>query len=146
MKLRLWEIVKLISENKIEEETYFINKNNASMLLVYKNNLLLDIVNNNAVIFDVKYLKEDYKMITPDYKKVKITCRKTVEINNGIGFLDDEYIDSIYVIMNYQTYEIVPINGQFAIPKVKEGKVDVYYFKYAEGKSIKINSNEIEIY
>lgn len=110
------EEFKIFDDNHILEHTYYFRNNRLKHNDIIASSTLITLLEGNY-----KILKST---ICPVY------CRKMITIKNGIGYFDDDYIDCIYVSANNQVYEIVPIENKFAVPRVKDGEVEVYYQKY----------------
>ena len=149
--MKLWEILKMIDDKEIEDGTLFIGQNIPLTLVIkYENEELIyeQIMNDKSkgnVTLCSGELSTDYKMIKPEL--LPIYHHETISIVNGIGCFKDDFIDSIYVYTNNNEnqYEIVPIDGKFAVPKIQNGNVSVFYKKYVNARVININSNFMNI-
>ena len=117
-------------------------------------------------VFEDKYLNNEYDIVAikqfdsenevlyyilndkkPNYwdwareEKVALIYKKEIEIKDGIGYFDDEFIDVINVQVGDKIYEIVPIDGKFAVPYIENEVVNCIYKKYAKCNVININNS-----
>lgn len=120
------EKLKIFSDDGILEHIYYFENFRLKHGDTYASSTLIALLEGNY-----KILKST---ICPVY------YNKIITIKDGIGYFNDDYIDCIYVSANNQVYEIVPIENKFAVPRVKDGDVGVFYQKHINAFCYKSNN------